>query len=157
MPKKPDLVAVLSEEMLDVLGALREQGGKVYPPRLRQLAALTGGSPTDEQVQKAAAKTGFTAKAVVTEKVGREPSLDAPVVLREDIEEGSTRALPALLRFALAAVMVGKGKPTETTAFTPSEVKGRLVLELQKPLLAALERGIQREDLPEDVAWVVTK
>jgi hypothetical protein len=254
MPKKPDQVAILSEEMLGVLESLRHQGGEAYPPPLRRLAALTGGSPTDEQVQKAAARTAFTAQAIVIEKVDRKPSLDAPVyfkvdvpakkpaskrvaagkpkddggelagrmllvleaqrrlgadaypptlrrlaehcdlnasdtrvtkgachkamtevsvvaakvkgkpnldapvVLRRDIEEDFTRALPALLRFALATVTGGgKGKPTETTAFAPSDVKGRLVPELQKPLVAALERGIERQDLPEDVAWVVTK
>lgn len=254
MPKKPDRVAALSEEMLGVLAALRQQGGDAYPPRLRQLAALTDGSPTDEQVREAAGKKAFTAKAVVTEQVGRKPSLDAPVyfkedapakqraskrataekpkddgaelaarmllvlesqrrlgaeaypptlrrlaelcdvnasdtrvtkaaghkamiatavvaakvkskpsldapvVLREDIEEDFTRAFPSLLRFALGTVTGNdKGKPTETTAFTPPEVKGRLVPELQKPFAAALERGIERQDLPEEVAWVVSK
>jgi hypothetical protein len=243
----------LAEAMLRELGALREQAGGAYPPRLRQLAALTGGSLTDEQIQKAAAKTVFTAAAVVSEKVARKPSLDAhvyfkddaptkqrsskraavskkddgaelagrmllvleaqkrlgaeaypptlrrlaelcelnasdtrvtkaaghkglaeqavvaakakgkpildaPVVLRHDIDGGNTTILPALLRFALAPVAGGgNSKATESTAFTLSEAKGRLVPELQEPVLKALERGIERQELPEDVAWVVTR
>ena len=86
MPKKAKdaETAALAGAMLRELESLRQQGGEAYPPRLRRLAELTGGSPTDEQVQKAAAKKAFTEKAVVTEKVGRKPSLDAPVYFKED-------------------------------------------------------------------------
>ena len=243
-PKDAETVA-LADAMVRELGSLREQGGAAYPPGLRQLAALTGVSATDEQVQTAAAKRAFTAKVVITEKVDKKPSLDspvyfkgdapkpdqardlalrfllvlgsqkqlgaeayppilrrlaelcdlnpsnalvtkaadhkamtevavvaanvkskpcldAPVVLSEDIKGDITRFLPALLRFALSATTTttkskGKSIETETTAFTLTEVKGRFVEKLKEPVLEALERGIERQELPEDVAWVVTK
>jgi hypothetical protein len=76
-------VASLAEEMLRQLELLRSGGNGAYPPKLRQLATLTGGSPTDELIQKAAGKKLFTDKVVV-EKVARKPSLDSPVCFKED-------------------------------------------------------------------------
>jgi hypothetical protein len=237
--KDAEIVA-LAEAMLGELEALRQRGGESYPPRLRQLAELAAGSPTDEQAQKAAAKKAFTARAVVTEKVNKKPSLDAPVyfkedapkpdpagdlarrmlavlraqkrlgpdaypptlrrlaelcglnasdtrvtkaaghkamtdqafvaakakgkpnldapvVLSEDVDGDIAAVLAALLRFGLSATTSGGKKPAASTAFTPAEVKGRLVRELQAPVLAAIQRGVDRGVLPEGVAWVVTK
>lgn len=76
-------VGILADAMLRELETHRQQGAEVYPPTLRQLAARTEGSPTDELVQKAA-KSTFTAKAIVTEKVDRKPSLDAYVYFKGD-------------------------------------------------------------------------
>jgi hypothetical protein len=249
MPRAPDKAAALSEEMLDLLDSQRKLGSPAYPTTLRRLGELCGGSPSEEEILKAATKQAFTKRAVVTEKVDKKPSLDAPVyfkedappkkpaprkpknniselaekmflvlesqrrlgaeaypptlqrlaelcdlnasdtrvakaaghkafaqraivaakdkskprrdapvILRSDMEGGLAMALPALLRFALATVTAkGKGGPTETTAFTPSEAKMRLVPELREWLVAALEREIERQSLPEGVAWVVTK
>jgi hypothetical protein len=244
MPKAPDKVAALSEEMLDLLDSQRKLGSPAYPTTLRRLGELCGGSPSEQEIRKAATKQVFTKRAVVTEKVDKKPSLDAPVyfkedappkkpkdpipelaerifvvlesqqrlgaeaypptlrrlaelcdlnasdtrvtkaaghkaftdravvaakdkgkphrdapvILRSDMEGDLTMTLPALLRFALTTVSTKvKGKPTETTAFTPSEAKMRLVPELRERLVTALEREIERQSLPEGVAWVVTK
>ena len=65
-------VTALAEAMLRQLEILRHRGDGASPPKLRQLATLTGDSPTDEQIQKAAGKKLFTEKAVIVEKVARE-------------------------------------------------------------------------------------
>ena len=156
--KPKDDGAELAGRMLLVLEAQKRLGAEAYPPTLRRLAELCDVNASDARVTKAAGHKAVTEAVVVAAKVKTKPILDAPVILKGDIEGDFSRALPALLRFALAAVTgVGKGKPTETTAFTPSEVKARLVSDLQKPLVAALERGIERQDLPDEVAWIVTK
>jgi hypothetical protein len=158
-PRKPkDDGAELAGRMLLVLEAQKRLGDDSYPPTLRRLAELCDVNASDTRVIKAVVHKTVTEIALVAAKVNKKPSLNAPVILRADLEGGLTTALPALLRFALAAVSgAGKGKSTETTAFTPSEVKGKLVLELQKPLLVALDHGIERRDLPDNVAWVITK
>jgi hypothetical protein len=99
-------------------------------------------------------------RAIVAAKARGKAVLDSPVILREDLDGDLVAALPALLRFALATVATaarGKAGPSESTAFTPAEVKGRLVAELHASVLAALERGVARGELPGGVAWVVTK
>ena len=64
------------------LESLKQEGSGAYPPKLAELARLSGQSPSDEQVQKAANKKTFTAKAVVIEKVNKKPSLDSPVYIK---------------------------------------------------------------------------
>ena len=86
MPKKKsqDKDAALAETMLRDLESLRQEGSGAYPPKLAELARLSGQSPSDEQVQRAAKKKAFTAKAVVIEKVDKKPSLDSPVYIKGD-------------------------------------------------------------------------
>jgi hypothetical protein len=243
MSKKPSAaeskLIELAEAMLQELGSLRMQGSGAYPPRLSQLAKRVGGTPTDDQIMKAAAKTMFTAKAVVPEKVNKKPSLDspvyfkgdvpkpeqelatrmllvleaqrklgadaypptlrrlaelcewkasntlvtkaashatmteqavvlagaktkpsldAPVVLKDDVEGDFSAVLPALLRFALSPVTTSvKKKPAVTNAFTLAELKKRFVSDRQESIGDAVKRGIERLDLPSDVAWVWIK
>ena len=76
--------AALAETMLRDLESLKQEGSGAYPPKLAELARLSGQSPSDEQVQKAANKKTFTAKAVVIEKVNKKPSLDSPVYIKGD-------------------------------------------------------------------------
>lgn len=154
----PSPIALLAERMLVVLQAQRRLGADAYPPKLRRLAELCGVNASDTLVLKAAAHDSLTDRTVVAAKGGKKPSLDAPVVMRDDIKEGSSAVLWSLLRFALEPVMsISKGKTNETTAFTPSEVEKRLVPDLQKPVGEALSRGIERQDLPEEISWVLTK
>ena len=80
--KSQDKDAALSETMLRDLESLKQEGSGAYPPKLAELARLSGQSPSDEQVQKAANKKTFTAKAVVIEKVDKKPSLDSPVYIK---------------------------------------------------------------------------
>ena len=82
--KSQDKDAALAETMLRDLESLKQEGSGAYPPKLAELARLSGQSPSDEQVQKAANKKTFTAKAVVIEKVNKKPSLDSPVYIKGD-------------------------------------------------------------------------
>ena len=85
MPKKSqDKDAALAETMLRDPESLKQEGSGAYPPKLAELARLSGQSPSDEQVQKAANKKTFTAKAVVIEKVKKKPSPDSPVYIKGD-------------------------------------------------------------------------
>jgi len=113
-------VAALAEAMLRQLEMLRPRGDEAYPPKLRQLAALTGGSPMDELIQKAANKKSFTDKVVVVEKDARKPSLDSPVYFKEDAPPKS----PAPKRPA-------KAKDAGVVALAE---RMRLVLEAQRRL-----------------------
>ena len=158
-PARPkDDGAELAGRMLLVLEAQRQLGAEAYPLTLRRLAELCDRNASDPLVTKAAAHKTMTDRAVVAAKVKGKPQLDAPVVLRDDIEGNLTAVLPALLAFALSPVpTTAKGKTSVTTAFTPSEVKGRFVTELQKPVLEAIERGIEQQDMPARVVWILTK
>jgi hypothetical protein len=157
-PKPKDDGSELARRMVLVLESQRTLGADAYPPTLRRLAALCDANPSDPRVAKAAAHKELTGRAVVAAKAKGKPLLEAPVLLREDVDCNLAAALPALLRFALAPVSTtSKGKTIETTAFTPTEITGRLVADLQKPLLEALELGMERQAFPTDVAWVLTK
>jgi hypothetical protein len=83
--RKQDQIAIMAETMLGVLEARRQQGGDAYPLTLSQLAELSGLSPADDRVIKAVGKKVFTQKAVVTQKIGKTPSLDSPVYFKEDV------------------------------------------------------------------------
>ena len=141
--KKPDDRAELAGRMLAVLEAQRRLGNEAYPPTLRRLAELCNLNASDTRVTKAAGLERMTGAAVVAAKTGRKPNLDAPVVMREDVDGDLTAVLPALLNFALTAVKA-KGKAAESTAFTDVEVKARVVPDLKNPLASALERGSSR-------------
>src|SRR5262249_29779991 len=80
MPKNPkvDEAAQLAERMLQVLDAQRSFGGDAYPPTLRHLGELCDGATSQDLIVKAATKKAFTTKAVVTERVNKQPSLDSP-------------------------------------------------------------------------------
>src|SRR5438445_5834506 len=82
---KVDEAGPLAERMLQVLDSQRSFGGDAYPPTLRHLGELCDGAPSSDLIIKAATKKVFTAKAVVTEKVNKQPSLDSPVYFKEDV------------------------------------------------------------------------
>src|SRR5262249_18441702 len=118
VPKREE---VLSRRMLKVLESQRRLGGAAYPPTLRRLAELCEVKGSDARVPKAAAQAILADRTIVVAKAGNRPNLDAPVVLKEDLEGSLSPALPALLRFALSPVSTAtKGKKVETTAASPA-------------------------------------
>ncbi|MGA7496870.1 MAG: hypothetical protein WBX00_09090 [Isosphaeraceae bacterium] len=148
----------LARRLLLVLESQRRLGAEAYPPLLRRIAELCELNASEPQVIKAASHKAFTEAAIVAARKGRGPSLDAPVILREDVDRGVQWILIALLRFALAPVSKQtNGKTSETTAFTADESMKRLVPELQKAVAGALDAGSKQHILPGDVGWVVVK
>src|SRR4051794_38621027 len=95
--------------------------------------------------------------ALVSGQVERKPDLDAPVVLKEDVDADLEGFLSALLRFALKESPSKSKSKSKTHAFTAAELKMRLVPTLREPFAKALERGIEWEALPSGVAWVLIK
>ncbi len=155
VPKREE---VLARRMLKVLESQRRLGGAAYPPTLRRLAQLCDVHGSDARVPKAVAHAILADRALVVAKAGQKPSLEAPVVLKEDLEESLSPILPALLRFALSPVITStKGKQIETAAFSQTDVSKRLIPDLRERLEAALERGIAGQDLPPGVAWITVK
>ena len=155
--RKPDPVKELAERMVLVLESQRRLGGEAYPPTLRRLAELCERNASDTLVPKAAGHEVMAQRAIVVAKAKSKPSLDAPVVLKEDVEDGLAAVLPALLRFALSPVTAAvKKKKVETNAFTLTELTKRITA-LKGSFGKAVERGIEQQDLPPDVAWVVIK
>ena len=153
----PKPVEELAERMVLVLESQRSLGGEAYPPTLRRLAELCERKASDTLVPKAAVHEVMAERVIVVAKAKSKPSLDAPVVLKEDVKDGLAAVLPALLRFALSPVTAAvKKKQVETNAFTLTELTKRIT-ELKKSFGNAVERGIERQDLPPDVAWVVIK
>jgi hypothetical protein len=155
---KPD--ELLAGRMLAVLESQRPLGAPAYPPTLRRLAELCEVKASDSRVPKAVGHTILADRAVVVARKGKAPNLDAPVVLKEDLEGRLSAVLPALLRFALSPVTTPiKGKPTETAAFNPTELKKRLIPDLQGRVEDAVERAREHQDFPADadVAWVLVK
>jgi hypothetical protein len=155
-PRKPkvDGTAELAGRMLVVLESQRSLGHESYPPTLRRLAALC-----EVKISEAPKVAGHEAMAgrTVAAKMNRgKPDLDAPILLKEDAEGPASDLLPALLHYALKPTPP-KGKAKESHAFDPVELEKRLIEPLQKPFALALATGIERRDLPPDVAWVVIK
>jgi hypothetical protein len=153
---KPD--EVLARRMLAVLESQRRLGGPAYPPILRRLAELCEVKASDTLLPKAVSHTTMADRAVVVAKKGKGPSLDAPVVMNEDIEGGLTPVLPALLRFALSPVTSkSKRGPIETAAFSPADATKRLIPDLQKRFAEAVEEGIAHQTLAPGIAWIAVK
>jgi hypothetical protein len=148
----------LAQRMLRVLESQRRLGTEAYPPLLRRIAELCELEASNTRVTKAASHSVFTGRAIVAAKAKNKPNLDAPVVLREDVDRAVPAILSPLLRFSLAPVTTRpKGKPTETAAFTRDEATKRVVPELQKTVSSALDPETVSNDLPSDVAWVMSK
>lgn len=153
----PDPVTVLADRMLLVLKSQRDLGDDAYPMTLRRLAELCEVLASDKRVIKSASRMVDAETVVVAaNSSGKTPSLDAPVVLKADVDGGIGPVVASLLRFALTPGP-HKGKPKETDAFTRKELLGRFVLGLKPPFEAALNEAIERRTLPTDVAWVVVK
>ncbi len=153
---KPD--EKLAQRMLLVLESQRRLGTEAYPPLLRRIAELCELEASNTRVTKAASHSVFTERAIVAAKTKNKPNLDAPVVLKEDVDKAVSVILSPLLRFSLAPVTTRpKGKPTETAAFTRDEATKRVVPELQKTVSSALDPETASNDLPSDVAWVMSK
>jgi hypothetical protein len=149
---------VLAARMLAVLEGQQRLGASAYPPTLRRLAELCEVNGSDARVTKAASHAILSNRAVVVAKNGKKPSLDAPVVLKEDLERGFESVLPALLRFALRpTTSKSKGKTIETAGFSPSDLKKRFIVEMQGRFNEAIERGVAHRGLPLDVAWLLVK
>ena len=99
-------------------------------------------------------------RSVVVAKPGTSPILDAPIVLKEDIERGLTTIMPGLDRFAISPVESKSKKSeasNETTAFSVPELKKRFIADLQATFEQALLRGLADQTLPTEVAWVLVK
>ena len=155
VPKREE---VLARRMLKVLESQRRLGGAAYPPTLRRLTELCEVKGSDARVPKAVAHAILADRTTVVATIGKKPSLDAPVVLNEDLEGSLSPVLPALLTFALSPITTStKGKTSETTAFSPADMTKRLIPELQERFAGTLERGIAHQDLPPEVAWILVK
>jgi hypothetical protein len=156
-PSEAQIIAELSARMLAVLESQRRLGGGAYPPTLGRLAELCERKGSDTAVPKAVSHAPMAGQAIVVAAKGKKPLLDAPVVLRADVEGGASAVLSALLKFALSPVTNKvKGKEIETVAFTPDDMKNRLVPALKK-IGDVVEEGIEREALPTGVGWVRIK
>jgi hypothetical protein len=149
---------VLARRMLKVLESQRRLGGAAYPPTLRRLAELCEVKRSDARVPKAAAHALLADRTIVAATVGKKPNLDAPVVLKEDLEGSLSPVLPALLRFVLSPVTTTRKKEkVETAAFNQADASKRLIPDLRERFGEALERGIARQDLPPGIAWITIK
>ncbi|MEO6807489.1 MAG: hypothetical protein ABI353_00050 [Isosphaeraceae bacterium] len=145
--------AELAGRMVAVLESQRRLGDDAYPPTLRRLAVFCGlTNGPDSQILKATEQDAMVERAVVVARAGKKPHLDAPVLLLEDLESGA--GSPALLRFVLRPPAQAKN---QTHAFTPEELAKRFIPEIQEPFHDAVVRGVAREDLPPEVAWVAIK
>src|SRR5439155_438451 len=89
-----------ARRMLKVLESQRRLRGEAYPPTLRRLAELCEVNGSDTRVPKAATHALMADRAVVVARAGKRLLLDAPVVLKEDLEESLPRGLPGGVRTA---------------------------------------------------------
>lgn len=144
MPKKPDPAAELGEKLLKVLDAQRQLGPAAYPLPLRRLAELTDPAAPADLVQKAVAKKKPFGDRVV---LAQAKNLDAPIVLREDLEQ--LAASPLLLEFAVAAAC-NQTTPTVEVG----KLKAKVPLALRPAFDAALQRAVRENSLPASVAVV---
>jgi hypothetical protein len=155
---KEDLPTLVAR-ILGVLESQRRLGGGAYPVSLRRLALLCGLNASDKRVNAAAAHRTFTERAIIARQENRKPVMGAPVILRDDIQDGVATVALSLLRFTLSDEAKPKNrkqaKPPETTAFPVDELTKRLAKEIQEPFQVAVTRGIEQETLPLDFAWVV--
>ena len=152
---KPD--EKLAQRMLLVLESQRRLGTEAYPPLLRRIAELCELEASNALVTKATNHSVFKERAIVAARARNKPSLDAPVVLREDVDGAVPVILSTLLRFSLAPETRGKkDKPRETTAFPRDKAIKRLVPELQKMVSSALDLEAASNDSPGQVAWVLS-
>ena len=148
----------LAERMVSVLESQRRLGSDAYPPLLRRLAELCNLRASDTLVTKAADHAVFREKGIVAARAGKKPSLDAPIVLKEDLARSVAVILCPLVRFCLAPeTKPKKGEPRETTAFPLGKAVKRVVPELQKIVSDALDPEAASSDLPGDVAWVMSE
>ncbi len=144
----------LAGRMRSVLESLRRLGGRSYPPTLSELADLCDVKSSSPIVIKAAQDVAFSERAVAVGMKGKSPIREAPVLLREDIKDEAI--VPALLKYAMTVAADPK-KKTVSHAFTAAELAKPLAADVRGPFEAALGRGIEREALPAEYAWVVIK
>jgi hypothetical protein len=155
VPGKEELLA---KRMLATLESQRRQGGDAYPPTLRRLAELCEATGTEGRIAKAASHAIMADRTMVIARKGKAPSLDAPVVLKEDLAGDVSAFVPPMLRFALSTVTATtKGKTIEIAAFSPKDLAKRLIPELQSRFEDAVAQAIATRNVPPEVAWVVVK
>src|SRR5262249_13522309 len=148
----------LARRMLAVLESQRRLGGAAYPPTLRRLAELCELKGSDSRIPKAASQPTMADRTIVVARKGKTLILDAPIAFKEDVAGELATVLAALLRFALGPVTtMTKGRTIKTDAFSPVDAKKRLISELQDRFAEVVERGLTRQDLPPDVAWILIR
>lgn len=138
----------LIERMLFVLRSRRLDDGGVDPPTLRQLAERAEIPPSDDRLAIAVRRKPFTDRAIVARLENGTPDRDAPVLLKDDLE--TEAILPPLLAFALS-----RAATASTQAFTPAQLKTKLVADLRGAFLSALDRALERQSLPPEFGWVL--
>jgi hypothetical protein len=152
---EPSPIEVLAKRMVAVLESQRRLGSEAYPPLLRRLADLCLRKASDAAFAKAAVHPAFTAKGIHAAWKGKKPDLDAPIMLREDLEGGAAAVLPALLRFALSPkTSKSKGKTIVTTAFTSENAKKRVGEGMRAALETVLKHEPPTQHIPGDLGWV---
>ena len=151
--KLPSEFAVLAEKMIRVLESQRRLGDGSYPPTFERLAVLCGSRSLRRHSQQGRQGQGVHGAGRRRRQRAKIPA-DAPVLLREDIENEAI--VPALLEYAMTVAADPK-KKTISHAFTVAELAKGLTAAVQGPFKAALDRGIKGETLPGKFAWVVIK
>jgi hypothetical protein len=143
--------ADLATRMLQVLESQRNLVGDAYPTTLRRLAELCDQKGSDNIVPKAATHANLADLAVIAGSAGKgKPALDAPVILKCDLESGLANLMPALLKFAH-----DDSKNKDSHAFSTEQLKKKLHPLLQEMFAAALDAAIEGRSLPPGYAWVL--
>jgi hypothetical protein len=149
---KDDAHRLLSEKLLEVLAAQRNQGEAAYPLSLRRLAQLAGERASDPQVKAAVTKkpfieAGYIAKPQKKTKLGQLPA--APVCLLEDLPRLIESDL--LLDYCFELACSGK-----TRMFTPSGLQGELssTKGVNKQFKQSLDKRIDSGTLPSTIGWL---
>ncbi len=154
MPKKKAEgreIDALVQRLILVLESQRRLGGDAYPPTLERLGKLCELLPTDERLKTAASKSSFTARAVVARKRNRTPLLNSPVILKESIEDEDEATSIAC---ALLVDLVRDHRTRSNVAFSIVDLKKKLPEALRKAFQKGVERGMEWQSLPPEVAWV---
>jgi hypothetical protein len=141
-PPKPPAVA-LAEKLLSVLETQRRLDAGSYPLTMKRLVELTAPPPAPAVLKKAMVTEPFRSQAVIAHK--NKP--EAPVALAADHTQ--LAASPVLLEFALASA-----RTATKHAFTGSELKKKVIPELQQPFEAAVNQQVETARLPPSVGWI---
>jgi hypothetical protein len=142
-PPRPPAVE-LAERLLAVLQAQTRLGPSASPLTLERLIELTAPEAPTPVVKKALATEPFRSQSVIAQK--NRP--DAPVALAVDREK--LAASPVLLEFTLRAA-----RTATKHAFLVSELKKKVIRNLQRPFEAAVNQQVETGGLPASASWIL--
>jgi hypothetical protein len=142
-PPRPPAVE-LAERLLAALQAQARLGPGSYPLPLQRLVERTADDAPPQLVKKALATEPFRSQTVIAQKNRPE----APVALAADRDQ--LAASPALLEFTLHAA-----RTATKHAFLASELKKKILRDLQRPFEAAVIQQLETGSLPASAGWVL--